>query len=164
MPAAVCGNGAQEPGESCDDGNTSNNDPCPANCIIAPCAPISGSERLLDVSFTPPAGVGVAGMTVLVDYPEGKVSIPGSGNGLPAGTITDLPAGASGNSNDFDHALREVVVNAINMPPGRLFRIHSQNCQDATAPTAGEFTCTVLDASDSSGNDVAGVTCAVVIP
>jgi cysteine-rich repeat protein len=160
----VCGNGSQEPGESCDDGNTSNNDACPSDCVIAPCTPIVPSDRPIDVNFAPPVGVGVAGITVLVNYPEGKVIIPGSGNGLPAGTITNTPSGASANSNDFDHALREVVVNATNMPPGLLFRIHTQNCQGAPAPAAADFTCTVLDASDQNGNDVSGVTCTVAVP
>lgn len=158
----VCGNGTQEPGESCDDGNTSNNDACPSNCVIAACSPISGSDRQVNVNFTPPVGVGVAGITVLVNYPEGKVSIPGSGNGIPAGIITNTPAGASSNSNDFDHALRQVVVNASNMPPGLLFRIHFENCTSAPAPVAGDFTCTVLDASDQNGNDVTGVTCTAI--
>jgi cysteine-rich repeat protein len=32
-PAAVCGNGIVEPGEECDDGNTSDGDACPATCV-----------------------------------------------------------------------------------------------------------------------------------
>jgi cysteine-rich repeat protein len=32
-PAAVCGNGIVEPGEDCDDHNTSDGDACPAKCV-----------------------------------------------------------------------------------------------------------------------------------
>ena len=36
-PDAVCGNGVPEPGESCDDGNMSNNDECLNTCEAASC-------------------------------------------------------------------------------------------------------------------------------
>jgi cysteine-rich repeat protein len=164
MPGPVCGNGTQEAGESCDDGNTSNNDSCPADCTIDACTPIASSDRQVSVNFAPPVGTGVAGIRVLLDYPEGKVSIPGSGGSVPAGIVTNFPPGASGPPNDLDHALRQLVANTSNMPPGLLFRVHFEDCQGAPAPTVGEFTCTVIDASDQDGNDVAGVTCSVTIP
>ncbi|MFA4952972.1 MAG: myxococcus cysteine-rich repeat containing protein [Candidatus Pacearchaeota archaeon] len=36
IPAPVCGNGAVESGETCDDGNTANSDGCSSTCIIEP--------------------------------------------------------------------------------------------------------------------------------
>jgi cysteine-rich repeat protein len=163
--SGVCGNGTQEgPCETCDDGNTVHNDNCPSDCIVDACTPISASVRAVDVNFAPPVGTGVAGIRVLLDYPEGKVSIPGSGGSVPNGIVTNLPAGASGPPNDLDHALRQLVASTTNMPPGRLFRVNFENCQGAPAPTVGEFSCTVLDATDQDGNDVAGVTCSAVIP
>src|SRR4029077_20785766 len=33
----VCGNGALEPGEDCDDGNFANDDACPVTCLLATC-------------------------------------------------------------------------------------------------------------------------------
>ena len=41
---AACGNGAQEPGEECDDGNVDSDDGCSATCTLEPClaAPVPG--------------------------------------------------------------------------------------------------------------------------
>ena len=36
-PASCCGNGIEDPGEECDDGNNDNNDGCDANCITEFC-------------------------------------------------------------------------------------------------------------------------------
>jgi cysteine-rich repeat protein len=167
MVQAVCGNGAQEPGETCDDGNTSNNDPCPADCVIDACAQTTPT-RQVRVNFDAPPAQTVAGMTVLLDYPEGKVIVPGSGGHPPSGSvpvtvITGLPAGAVGNINDFEHVFREVVASGSGFPEGQLFVANFESCQGATAPSAGEFTCTVLDASDAFGLDVVGVTCTVEV-
>jgi hypothetical protein len=132
---------------------------------LAPCTPIGGTARTFSISFMPPAGVDVAGVTVLVDYPEGQVSIPGSGNAASVkSSISNLPQGAFSSPNDLDYALREAVASSSALTPGRLFTITFQDCQGATAPTAADFTCTVEDASDPSGNPVSGVTCTVSAP
>ena len=105
-------------------------------------------------------------MTVLVDYPEGKVSILGSGAAVAPGAITDNPFGSTVSPNDFDHALKMVELAALgDVLSGDLFKIHFQSCDGASAITAGEFTCTVLDAADTTGNPIkSGVTCAVTVP
>ena len=132
---------------------------------LAPCTPIGGTARTFTVSFMPPAGVDVAGVTVLVDYPEGQVSIPGSGNAASVkSSISNLPQGAFSSPNDLDYALREAVASSSALTPGRLFTITFQDCQGATAPTPADFTCTVEDASDPNGNPVTGVTCTVSEP
>jgi cysteine-rich repeat protein len=158
----ACGNGLVVAPETCDDGNTNNNDSCPADCIIDDCTPLGGTDRTISVTFS--GSDSVAGMTILLDYPEGKVSIPGSGGGVPSGIITDLPDGSFGNANDLDHALRELVAAGAAFPTGLLFRVHFEDCQAASAPSAGEFTCTVVSASDPDSQPVGGVTCAVTVP
>jgi hypothetical protein len=105
----------------------------------------------------------VAGITVFVDYPEGKVTLPGSGSSA-SGAISNTPPGAFATVNDFDHALREVIASGGTIAPGLLFRMNFQACTGAAAPTAGDFTCVVTDASDPLGNTVTGVTCAVTVP
>jgi cysteine-rich repeat protein len=159
----VCGNGTTEAGEDCDDGNTSNEDTCPADCTIDPCSPTGTPGPIASVNFTVPAGVDVAGLTVFVDYPEGKVSLPGSGASA-SGAITNTPPGAFAQVNDFDHALREVIASGSAITPGLLFRMNFEACTGAPAPVAGDFTCQVTDASDPLGNTVTGVTCAVTVP
>ena len=161
-PAAVCGNGAVEPGETCDDGNTLDGDSCPSNCRIELCTAVPSTARAFTVNFTHPAGVDVAGITVLVDYPEGRVSIPGSGADNSVKTsITNLPTGALGTPNDLDYAVREVVASFSPIPAGRLFTLTLQDCQGATPPAASEFGCRVEDAADQFGLSVDGVTCTV---
>ncbi len=43
---AVCGNGIVEPGEQCDDGNTTNGDGCDATCHVEPCYTCSGMSSV----------------------------------------------------------------------------------------------------------------------
>src|SRR5262245_227293 len=131
---------------------------------IASCTPIAGTARTFTISFTPP-GVDVAGVTVLVDYPEGQVSIPGSGNALSVKqSILNVPSGAFSSPNDLDFALREGVASTAALTPGPIFTIKFQDCQGATPPTPADFTCTVENASDPFGNNVDGVTCDVSAP
>jgi len=161
----VCGNGFIDPGETCDDGNTVDGDDCPADCVIDACSNISGSVRGATVNWNAPLSVG--SLTVLVDYPEGKVSIPGSGGSIPAGILFGFPSGTSGQANDLEYALREVVVKAtaITPRPGQLFKINFEDCSGATPPVAGDFTCTVTSAFGTDGfTPVSGATCSVTVP
>jgi hypothetical protein len=164
------------PGETCDDGNNDDNDGCPADCFIAACTPIAGTVRPVTVSFTPPAGVNVAGLTLLLNYPEGKVFIPPAGPQVqisatyfvpsypPANVFirgADLaPAGSTGSG----HAVRGVMADSEAVPPGPIFQLKFQDCEGAAAPLAGEFNCRVLDASDPFSNPLQGVTCGVTLP
>ena len=154
-----CGNGLIVPPETCDDGNTDDMDSCPSDCVVDPCDPTPLSDLTYDVTFA--GSEAVAGMTVFIDYPEGKVSIPGSGGNVPAGIITDLPGFAFGQTNDLDHALIQAVVDSSAFPSGLLFRIHFETCADAPVPDPGDFICTVTAAGDENLNEIQGVTCAV---
>jgi cysteine-rich repeat protein len=162
----VCGDGTQNCNESCDDGNTSNDDACPSDCTIDPCTPNSGSHDTATVSFGTSGGATVASISVLVDYPEGKVSIPGSANQPSVlARISGLPASTTSSTNDLDHALREVVTKSTpftTIPVGQLFIVDFETCSGAPAAVAGDYSCTVLGASNQFGTDVtANVTCAV---
>jgi cysteine-rich repeat protein len=162
---ALCGNGATDAGESCDDGNNSDNDACPANCTVAACTPLAGTQRVATVSFAPPPGTTVAGMTVLVNYPEGQVSIPGTG-AISATSFVPLypPSEVFIRGFDLDHAVRGVMADSAPVPAGAIFQLRFQDCDGAQPPLPGALTCVVLDASDEFTNPVAGVTCDVAIP
>jgi cysteine-rich repeat protein len=161
-----CGNGLKVGAETCDDGNTSDNDSCPSDCKVDECTPQSGTDRTVTVNFT---GANVAGLTILLDFPEGKVSIP---DNIVPGTpdpdiLTDYPSGAFPGPNDYGHALLNVVFvsDGSAMSEGRLFNIHFETCGGAPAPVSGDFNCTVLQAADPSGTpiDACGVTCSAVV-
>jgi cysteine-rich repeat protein len=157
-----CGNGLIVGAETCDDGNTSDQDSCPSDCIVDQCAAQAGTDFTVQVNFA--GSNDVAGITVFVEYPEGAVSVPGSGGSVPAGVITNLPGFAFGQTNDLDHALIQTVVDGSSFPAGLLLEIHFETCAGAPAPTAGEFACTVLTAGDAALVPISGVTCSVVIP
>jgi cysteine-rich repeat protein len=156
-----CGNTIVTAPETCDDGNNDNNDDCPADCIVDACDPLTGTDRPFQVTIS--SGDQAASVTVLLDYPEGQISIPGSGGAVPPGTIDMLPFLSFSASNDLDHALRQLVT--AGFPPltdGVLFQVHFQDCDGATPPVApGDFTCTVLEAFDEFSAPLVGVTCSV---
>jgi hypothetical protein len=130
---------------------------------IAACTPAT-THRPFSVSFAvPDSSVIVQGLTLLIDYPEGQVTIPGSGNATSVRqSIINVQSGALSQPFDLDYALREQIAATANpLTPGHLFTINFLDCQGATPPTAADFTCTVEVATDPLGLPDQGVTCAV---
>jgi hypothetical protein len=164
----MCGNGVIEPAnnETCDDGplqsngmgNGGANDSCPSNCKVLSCTPLSGTHFQTSLTYTAPAGVNVAGISFLVDYPEDKVRLPTFAAKFGVAIQTkDLTWGYSGNG------IEGTVGSNL---PSPFLTATFETCQGATSPAASDFKCTVTDASDPDGNriDPTTVTCAVTIP
>jgi hypothetical protein len=172
----VCGDGTVEPGETCDDGNTvdendasvpaSPPDTCPRTCRIDSCTAGTSGPEDVSVNLSVPAGAEVAGITVFLDYPDAKTSIPGSGNqSAVVSSIKNLPSNTISSPNDLDYGLLEgVLTSSPPIPAGRLFTVTFQHCSGAPALAASDFNCVVKDASDNFGNPITGVTCSVSIP
>lgn len=163
----VCGNGRVEAGETCDDGNTVDGDGCPASCRIKPCT-ATATRVGITVTVTYPNTVTLGAVVAFLDYPDGRVSIPGSaGESSVVGRISGTPTGFSSAVNDLDYALRETVV-AFNrtLPKGQLFKASFDLCSGATVPVKNDFHCTVEQASSPQGANLAltGITCAVTVP
>ncbi len=165
----VCGNSRIETGETCDDGNTVDGDNCPANCRVEFCSP-SALKQDTTVVFTKPAGVNVGSMVVFVNYPDAKVSLPGTGNATSVRSrITTLPTGFVHTANDLDYAIREVLSPSL---PGNvlngstLFKAQYDRCSGAALPAAGEYGCTVEQVGSPSGTSLnpAQFTCSITIP
>jgi hypothetical protein len=120
------------------------------------------------VSFAvPDSSVLVQGLTVLVDYPESEVTIPGSGNVVSVRqAIINVQPGALSSPFDLDNALREQIAGTANpLTSGLpLFTINFFDCVGATPPTAADFSCTVQVATDPLGLPDDGVTCTVSAP
>ncbi len=164
----TCGNGTVDfdRGETCDDGNTIEGDACPTNCRIAPCTR-TGTMLPIDVSFTPPPGVDLAGLTVFLRYPDGVVRIPGmANNNAVQNSITNLPDNVFSTPNDLDYALRLVAFAPDSSPiaPGRLATIRFETCANAATPQSGDFQCRVESAADTNNESVANTTCSVAVP
>src|SRR5262245_3447310 len=150
-----CGNGVVEAPESCDDGNTMDGDSCPSTCHIDVCTPVSGTNFGAHVTYTNNAGTAISGIAYSVDYPEGKVSNP---------TAT-APFGVSNSFNDLGTGFTDNAVKLGGLPSS-LLTLSFLTCQGAPVATAGDFTCTVTDASDDLGDvvDPSKLTCAVTVP
>jgi cysteine-rich repeat protein len=159
-----CGNGTVDPGETCDDGNASDNDGCPADCAVDSCTPDPAGTVDVTVSFEAPYGVLVAGMSLLVDYPEGKLTLEGTGRVPPERFI---PVAHEGRflvaGFDLDHAVRVVAASDQEIEPGALARIVFTRCQGRGAPAADEIACAVIEASDPFQNARENVTCSVTV-
>lgn len=157
-----CGNRLVIAPETCDDGNAEHFDNCPTDCTVDFCSPITGSSRTVTLVTST---ADLAAITVNLDYPEGKVSLPGIGGDIPGGIVTPIAGTAS--TNDFDHALRHVQFDVFNFGVTDITTFAFENCSGATAPTAGEFTCTVVDAGAEDGLGgfvpVTGATCSVTV-
>lgn len=150
-----CGSGFTNPPETCDDRNLDTFDSCPEDCVVEFCTPDVLSSRLAQISFA--SDKPVAGITIALDYPEGKVSILGSGGA--AENWSNLQ-GSAASVNDFDHAVRFLVADAAPLVAGPLVEIDFHDCMGAAAPIDAEFPCTVVSAADAAGKAVTkGVTC-----
>lgn len=175
-PPTGCGNRQFDVGETCDDGNNTEDDitigtavdRCPYNCRISSCAGAQ-SMQTIDVNLCIPTGAEVVGATILVRYPDTQTGIPGSGGSdLVFNRILNILEDpfVSITPNDLDYSLRSVAfsVDLAPLPAGRLFSVQFDVCPGQTAPTAADFRCFVKDASDASGASVSGVGCTVSIP
>jgi cysteine-rich repeat protein len=109
----VCGDGIVNlaGGETCDDGNTEDGDGCPSTCRIEPCSGPSQGRVTVQATLTgTPSTLAVAGATLLLDYPEGRVTLPGSNDETPVQMRVSSPAGFGVTPNDLDYALRAVLL------------------------------------------------------
>lgn len=78
LPAAVCGDGAVEGDEQCDDGNTAATDGCSAACETEgrTCPGVQGTRTVRVALATPRP---IAGLRLDVDYPQFQTGLPGTG-------------------------------------------------------------------------------------
>ena len=152
---ACCGDRTIDSPETCDDGNFVSGDRCPDTCFIAACTAVPANTVTAHVTYTHPAGTIISGLGVFVDYPEGKVTVPTKG------------AAVFGVSLDINNLSYAFSANAVKLGglPSTFANVVFQSCDGAPAATAGDFTCTVTDASDDQGNvvDKSTLSCAVTL-
>jgi cysteine-rich repeat protein len=159
----LCGNGKIDVGETCDDGNVVDGDGCPRTCVINPCV-VNGTATAT-VQFAVPAGQDVSGLSIYLEYPDGQVSIPGTGSSAQVqARILNTPVDVTFTPNDLDYALRNVLTdsNQAAIPVGTIFQVQFNKCQVALPPL-NAFSCRV-DSAASPAPAVApvfGVSCQV---
>lgn len=141
------------------------------NNALNGCAPVGAcTSALLTVSMEFTESLPLGGVTIEVNYPTDTVSIPGSGNEQSVlERVMDI-TGAGGfftafdldtNSDSTDDQVRSSsVVTPSQFSPGG-FELITFDCTGDTDPVVGDFSCSVADASDTFGNPVEGVGCAL---
>jgi cysteine-rich repeat protein len=153
----VCGNGVIEAGnnETCDDGNTRNGDGCPASCHVDTCTPTATAFGAHVTWAGGPPSTTIAGLSIFVDYPEGKVGTLSVVNGFQV----------SGSANNLGYGFNDSLLKLSGLPATPL-TLNFKTCQGAPAAVAGDFACVVTDASDDLGNvvDPSTLTCTVTVP
>jgi cysteine-rich repeat protein len=154
----LCGNGTVEGPETCEDvpPNTVNADGCPADCIVDPCSQTANPGGVLTVSIVNnESGQTTFGVvTVFIDYPEGKVLVPGTADDSQVqAAVTDRPTTGSPTClpNDRDHGLQFGCLSTSGFNEGVLFRINHRDCGNLDPPAEGEFNCQILEATDTIG-------------
>jgi hypothetical protein len=158
---ACCGNKIIEAPETCDDGNFKDGpgtppDFCPMACFEPACIPMTSQTVSVSVTYTHPAGTTIAGISVFVYYPGGKITAPTKGSTV---------FGVSLDVADLSYAFS---ANAIDQGalPSPLAHVAFEACSGAQAPASADFRCIVTDASDPDGNvvDASTLSCAVTVP
>ncbi|MGH3637471.1 MAG: hypothetical protein ACRDUX_00435 [Mycobacterium sp.] len=153
----VCGNGVTDnnAGETCDDGNTVDNDGCPSNCHVATCA--ASEQRLrVNVNFdTLQPDVFLQGLTIYLRYPDGTIDVPGRDDSPPVleRVTSDLFAVTP---RDFNYALRVLLLDPllIGYDQGTAMTVVFDVCQGASAPPVSAIACTIESATDIDFGDV----------
>lgn len=163
---ALCGNGQIDPGETCDDGNTTRDtgvggdDICPSDCSVAACS-VTGTQNVT-VTLTVPEDI--LNALVLVSYDDNKVSIPGIGSDAPVlNAVSSLVFATT--PRDTDTALRIALEDPslIGVGSGAAATVTFNVCSGAPV-TAADFGCIVVDAGNTSFENIAGATCGVSVP
>jgi hypothetical protein len=127
------------------------------------CTPREGDRKTAAVSFAPPEGGMVAGLTMIVDYPERKVSLPGTGTNVAEDAIGGTPTGAVVGANDTGTEVKVVLAAPGEIRPGTVVELGFDACEGGAAVAAGDFACRVVDAADPMANLVREVTCRVTV-
>ena len=156
----ICGNNIVTAPESCDDGNPpAVDDNCPEDCRIELCEPTASTQTITIVSSRPD----LTSIRFLLDYPDGRVALPGGvGPDVPTGTFTDAPGDVG--PFDLEHAVRVVVSAPFTFDTTTIAHVNFLGCAGAAPPSASDYRCIVIDASDENFTNVSGVTCSVTIP
>lgn len=161
----LCGNGQIDAGETCDDGNTTQDtgvggdDVCPADCS-AVCAVTGGQSVTVTIATPEP----LLNALLLLSYNDDDVNIGGIGNTAPV--LAAVTSGVFATSpRDTDTALRIGLEDPTftGVGSGAAATVTFNICSGATV-TAADFGCMVVDAGNTAFASITGVTCSVSVP
>jgi len=142
LPAASCGNGLLQQGETC----TS----CPADCAPAACTP-SGATVTFAVTADS-GGTQATRVVVQLAYRSSVISIPGSGSDTSVRQRVRFvaPVPQPFLVDDLDYAVDIDSTRAAGLP-GRFATVRFDTCSGAPAPTVDDLTCFLQACVDAAG-------------
>jgi cysteine-rich repeat protein len=137
----VCGNNVVEAPEQCDDGNGNDGDGCSASCETEgkTCTDFSPNTiigpRTVTVAVNVPGAAKLAGVQVVLEYPQFQAGIPGEGlSSIVAANVgvlqdTTVPGDYLSAANDTNSTLNFVIAAAEEfIDDGNLFAVTMDAC------------------------------------
>ena len=118
--------------------------------VIQMCSEFAGMVDV-NVVVQAPDATTFGALQVFLEYPDGVVDLPGSGNQAHF-SIDNLPEAFSFGFNDVDYAVYVSALDPVGFtlgspPPNLFFTAHFKLCAGASPPSASDFNCTVVNAT-----------------
>ena len=164
IQSLVCGNGVRDPGEACDDGNTSNSDGCNNQCVVVPAVTCLAPSASADASCA--ATISCAAIASCSD-PGGAATTscdPGSPYGLGTTSVSVTCNGPSGTSvatctatvtDDTPPTIEVSATPSVLYPPNhRMADVHTT--VTSTDNCDGSMTVVLVSATSSDPDDDPG--------
>jgi hypothetical protein len=134
--------------ETCDDGNRSDDDGCPANCCVEECRPSERRTRVaIDFSVADP-NVFLINMDIFLRYPDGIIDVPGIGDGQSVldAVTSEIFAPAP---RDFDYSLRMNLNDptVLGYNEGTAATVEFLICEGRDLPPVSSLTCVIESAT-----------------
>ncbi|HSP99120.1 MAG TPA: hypothetical protein VL049_18000 [Candidatus Dormibacteraeota bacterium] len=170
QPSTSCGDGVPDvlsKTETCDDGNTIDDDGCPSNCCVRPCSLQQDRPLRVNVNFAAvDPNVFLTSINLFIRYPDGVLDVAGVDND-PAvlGSVTsDIFATTP---RDFNYGLNLLLEDPslVGYSDGTAATIEFRLCDAAAqAPPLSSITCTVREGGDANFSVIPGdqITCTLV--
>jgi cysteine-rich repeat protein len=163
--SARCGDGVVRTGvEQCDgsDAPCAGGNVCAADCVCRPPGDAC-TTTVVTVRLATPAPLGSG--TLVVDYPETAVAIPGSGNAASVrarvAVLTSTPLFSGGAPNDQDDRILFTLFASEGLASGPLLAV-TFDCL-GTPPLPAAFTCGVSEASTPGLTPIVGASCTLTV-
>jgi len=153
-----CGDGVPDvlsKTETCDDGNTIDDDGCPGDCCVTPCSLMQDRPLRVRVTFAAvDPQVFLTSLNLFIRYADGVIDVPGTNDdaAVLASVTSDIFATTP---RDFDYGLNLLLEDPslVGYSDGTAATIEFRLC-DATAqaPPLSSITCTVREGGDANFN------------
>jgi hypothetical protein len=133
-----------------------------AEAVAAERCTAAGKTRAV-VALRQPESGDVAGVSLVLHYPKGRVAIPGDREDASVkARVRDLPSGFLTSINDTDDEIRVSLASGnATFAPDAHFTVEFDRCEGAQTVAASDFRCTVDSASLSCGSAIDDVSCVV---